>query len=129
MEKSKPEDVRRWLGELIKKWREGCEATRREMLPGGIREKHQEGPRYGIAAVESCADELEALLASDVGVLPAPAEPHTHDFHEFTICRHCLRTPVDIDDQCHHCDEPQSGKRCFWCLRIIGANPDAKQKG
>jgi hypothetical protein len=54
------------LRALIAKWRQSCDAVRREMVPGGIREKYPEGPRYGIAAVESCADELEALLAASV---------------------------------------------------------------
>ncbi len=60
------------LLDLVVKWRTECTMTRAELGPGGIREYHQEGPRYGIAAVEACADELDALLTS--GVREAPAE-------------------------------------------------------
>lgn len=52
---------------LVEEWRRQCEVTRAEMRPSGIREHHQEGPRYGIAAVEQCADDLAALLP------PAPS--------------------------------------------------------
>ena len=53
-------DARRSLEALIAKWRRSCELTRVELLT--IRKNNQEGPRYGIAAVESCADELEAAV-------------------------------------------------------------------
>lgn len=48
------------LRTIIAKWRRSCELTRAEMLT--IRRDHQEGPRYGIAAVEGCADDLERAL-------------------------------------------------------------------
>jgi hypothetical protein len=58
----KPEELAEAARALVEKWRRQCDVVRAEMAPGGSRERYQEGPRYGVAAVESCADELSALL-------------------------------------------------------------------
>jgi hypothetical protein len=50
------------LETLIAKWRRSADLTEAE-IASGLRAKHSEGPRYGIATVRQCADDLEAALA------------------------------------------------------------------
>lgn len=49
------------LRDLEVKWRKGCRGVEAE-IRSGLRSYHDEGPRYGIAAVESCADDLAAVI-------------------------------------------------------------------
>ena len=50
------------LQTLIDQWYREANATERELFT--IRRYCPEGPRYGIAAVRACADQLAAWLAS-----------------------------------------------------------------
>ena len=58
------------LAALIAQWRRSADVVEGELQT--IRRNHPEGPRYGIAAVRQCADELEALVH---GVQPSPDAP------------------------------------------------------
>jgi hypothetical protein len=69
------------LRALIARWRKDCEHVRAEFQT--IRKDHQEGPRYGIAAVEQCADELEAALS-----VSPPPQPAT--------CQYCGQPMKDL---------------------------------
>lgn len=53
-----------------------------------------------------------------------------HRFHQYTVCVDCGQTEAAIDG-CHHCNETRVGVRCFWCLRVRGAETvdDAYQRG
>lgn len=59
---SEPAALASLLAQLPQKWRKSADDTEAELLT--IRREHPEGPRYGIAAVRACADELDTLLAA-----------------------------------------------------------------
>ena len=53
------------LRELSARWRQSIRNTQAEIIMG-LRSSRDEGPRYGMAAVEACADDLDALIAARV---------------------------------------------------------------
>lgn len=55
-------ELRARITALRDEWERSADSVEREIDPGGIRAKYPEGPRYGIAAVRSCAEAIAALL-------------------------------------------------------------------